>query len=118
MEVHIPTGHAGQTGFSLSYGATQVIPTAPQAYLSGDHKTYRYDFDDPFPGGTGWFAQVYNRGRYAHTFRLTIELDAVTTTVQDLPPVILLPFFGEPTGPALPVSAPGLPTPGGGGVPV
>ena len=114
MEVHIPTGHAGQTGFSLSYGDAQVVPYLPQAYLSGNHKTYSYDFDDPFPGGSGWFAQVYNRGRYAHTFRLTVELDALEATTLDLPPVILLPLIGAPAGavPAAPAS--GLPVPGGG----
>ena len=92
--LHIPAGHRGQTGFQLAYGGTQVIPRRGDAYYIGNKESRRFELDDPFPGGNGWFAQSYNRGRYAHTFKLQVEIDEVTFATELMPPVILLPYAG------------------------
>lgn len=94
LTLHIPAGHRGKTGFQLAYGATQVIPRAGGAYFHGNKVHHRWEYDDPYPGGAGWMAQVYNTGRYDHYFRLGVELDELVNIEQVLPPVMLLRAFG------------------------
>lgn len=112
--VHIPGGHKGQTGLRIYYGSTTVIPRSEDTWLKGNKKTFRFDLDDPFPGGEGWFTAVYNAGKYSHTFELTLELTDEVATLIELPPVLLLRSAGPLTlegGEAVTV-APGS---GGGG---
>src|SRR6266550_1890661 len=115
IAIEIPSGHHGMTGIAIFYGNAQLIPFDGTAYMRGSHKTTRYEFDDPHPGGKGWFAQHFNRDHfYDHVFHLSVELDEIATGTDLLPPVLLLRQFGEsfaggtPT-PVLP------PTFGGGG---
>jgi hypothetical protein len=94
--IEIPHGHHRLTGIAIYYGDGQVIPHKGSAYFRGDHTQRHWDLDDPFPGGTGWYAQAFNNDHhYDHTFHCEVELDEVSATAVQLPPVILLPFAGE-----------------------
>jgi hypothetical protein len=90
LELHVPAGHRGKTGFQLAYGNTQVIPRAGGAYFHGNKVHHRWEYEDPYPGGTGWYSQTYNTGRYDHYFRLQVEVDEIVNIEQLLPPVLLL----------------------------
>jgi hypothetical protein len=115
IQVHIPGGHRGQTGFQLWYGSSPVAPKNPDRYLKGNKKHFRFVLTDPFPGGDGWFTTVYNAGKYAHTFQLTLEIDDVSLAAGLNPPVILVPFGGEAPFEEEAPAGGGVPAPGSGG---
>lgn len=113
IQVHIPGGHRGRTGLRVFYGSAQVVPRTFDTWLRGNKKDFRFELDDPFPGGEGWFTEVYNGGAYSHTFELTLEITDAILSVVELPPVLLLRSAGSlaTEGGGVPV-APGS---GGGG---
>src|ERR1700675_3149174 len=79
ITVEIPRGHAGKTGMAIFYGNAQLIPFDGTAYIKGNGKTTRYEFDDPHPGGIGWFVEHFNGGKRDHPFRVAYELDEIAT---------------------------------------
>ena len=95
--IEIPHGHHRLTGIAIFYGDSQVIPAHGTSYYRGNGTQRHWDLDDPFPGGTGWFSRSFNNDHhYSHQFHCEVELDIVDTAQLQLPPVILLPFIGEP----------------------
>jgi len=117
ITVEIPAGHAGKTGIAVSFGNNQIIPTGGSAWMSGNKKTIRYDLDDMFPGGVGWFVDHYNSGKRAHTFRLAVEVDDSTVDASLLPSVLLLRQSGDPSLGGGSVGEPAPLAGGGGAVP-
>src|SRR5205807_4422203 len=70
IKVKIPGGHSRLTGLRIYYGASQVIPRSVGKWVRGNKVSYDFPFTDPQPGGAGWFTEVFNTGKYAHTFEL------------------------------------------------
>ena len=94
ITVEIPSGHVGKTGIRIWYNDAQLIPRNASTWLKGNKKTIRYDFDDPHPGGVGWYVDHYNAGRRDHTFYFVVELSELADALLN-PPVLLLRQYGE-----------------------
>lgn len=91
FQVVIPSGHNNLTGLRITYGNGQVIPKAEDTWLTGNHKTFEFELEDPMPGGIGWFSDVYNSDRmYDHSFQVTVEVVDLEDLLGTLPPVVLL----------------------------
>lgn len=68
VEVIIPTGHIGQTGFRLRYASQQVIPDTAGAWIVSSGEVIRWPLDG-FPTGAQWACQAYNLDpAHAHAF--------------------------------------------------
>ena len=115
IKVKIPGGHLRRTGLRIYYGASQVIPRTVGNWVRGNKVSFDFPFTDPKPGGGGWFTEVFNTGKYAHTFELYLEVNDLLTSVLSLPPILLLRQFGEslPAGSTPPTTV--APAPGSGG---
>ena len=111
--IQIPHGHHHLTGLQIAYGDVAVVPDTVGAYVRGNGHTERFELDDPFPGGSGWYAQSFNNDHhYTHVFHCGVEVESVQASLGTLTSVVLVPVAGEPI---TQTPAPGA-TVGGGGV--
>ena len=109
--IQIPHGHHHLTGLQIAYGDVAVVPDTVGAYVRGNGHTERFELDDPFPGGSGWYAQSFNNDHhYTHVFHCGVEVESVQTALLQLPPVILLPFSSAES---VPLTAPAVTVSGG-----
>lgn len=90
VELQIPPGHAGTTGFRLEVAQQQILPfsTAPTWILGDD---YVHEFDMDFEVGTGVRCATYNIGNYPHTHYLRLGIRRLAQpTVKTVPKLVAI----------------------------
>lgn len=100
VNVRIPPGHAGQTGFQVVYGGSVVLPwNDASAFLIDDDKDY--DFVIGFEFDQGLAINLYNVGSYPHSFYVRWDTTPVSlvapNAVGGIGPIVQL--AGQVTGP-------------------
>lgn len=79
VELLIPPGHNGLTGFALRYAGERLLPKAATEFIVGDNLDRFYDFR--FPVSAPLTLVGYNTdATYGHTFHLTFKLDLTAAT--------------------------------------
>jgi len=99
LEVTIPNGHAGLTGFAVEYGGTRIIPFGVQEWLVGNSEAFAFTVGFDI-GRTGLQVVTYNTGLFDHGHYLRLILTVI-----------------RPRGRGALVSVPTFPSDGGGGLP-
>lgn len=75
VQVVIPAGHIGLTGFRLDYGGQQVIPFTAGAWVTSDGEVIDWPLER-YPTGSQWQAVGYNLDKTtAHSFYFRFLLD-------------------------------------------
>lgn len=80
VQVRIPSGHAGFTGFYVANNATPIVPWAPNAaWVNGDNDYFEFDVNDEVSAGLA--VATYNTDVIDHTFYfrfVNVPISAVT----------------------------------------
>lgn len=77
VEIRIPSGHLGFTGFALEYGQQRLIPAfQPSAWIIGDNDLLDYVMN--FDVGKPVQVKTYNTGNYPHTHYLRFLISDIT----------------------------------------
>lgn len=71
LEIVVPRGHAGFTGFSIRYASQQVIPKKSGQFIVTDGETINWPIED-FPTGNQWVFRAYNTDVFDHNFYLRL----------------------------------------------
>jgi hypothetical protein len=92
LELIVPDGHAGFTGFALSYKGAQLWPWpvgAAQWYTANDHTVTvtldDYEVTDPVT------LSGYNVGNYQHTFYASLLVHDVPAPAQPAVSALVIP---------------------------
>lgn len=76
VDVLIPQGHAGQTGFRVVYSGQVIVPfggaDADTWVIGNDAEPH---FGVSFPISTGLVIQTYNTGRFDHSHYVRLKVD-------------------------------------------
>lgn len=73
LELIIPDGHSGLTGFALEHSGQQVIPATDGAWIIGNDERIEWPLAG-YPTGQHWRARAYNLDAHDHTFHLRLLL--------------------------------------------
>lgn len=89
IELRIPSGHMGFTGFAIDQADIRLLPWNNAAeWVIGDSDLLEYDFDLDAPRNLT--LKGYNTGAYAHTFYLRFGVTDISKG-QTTSPALLLP---------------------------
>ncbi len=90
VQVVIPAGHIGLTGFRLDYGGQQIIPFTSGAWVVSDGEVIDWPLEN-YPTGSQWQAVAYNLDKStAHAFYFRFLLDDLFAS--DLTPALVRPL--------------------------
>lgn len=76
VDIYIPAGHAGLTGFRLAVAHSPILPANTGAYIVGEDERLTYPLED-FPDSGQWSIFAYNLDVFPHAFYLTFLLKVV-----------------------------------------
>lgn len=72
VELRIPSGHAGLTGWRLAQSGQTIVPWAqPEQWIIGDDQVLHFTVDIEI--GSGLTVATYNTDIYPHTFYCLFE---------------------------------------------
>jgi hypothetical protein len=108
IELIVPAGHCGFTGFAITYQGTQVFPFAGAAWHIADNDKFVIPWNDEIMAG-GLVLHGYNTDIFDHTFYLRAKISNLATV---LPVVTDAPQAGGGT-PAADLTSIGALTSGG-----
>lgn len=69
VEVDVPDGHAGYTGFYLAVAHGRAIPLTDQAWIVANDHSFGWDMTGQLDSGA-WSLFGYNTGLFSHTFHV------------------------------------------------
>lgn len=88
VELTIPPGHAGATGFRLELAGEAILPfSRPAAWILGDGLHLYFDMDTEVDRGLN--AITYNTGNFPHTHFLRLKLRTVFDKVLPSTPTLV-----------------------------
>lgn len=116
VDIYIPAGHAGLTGFQLANAHQPVIPFDTGEYIIGENERLSYPLEGYGDSGS-WQMFAYNLDQFNHTFYVTFLLKIVRQAVYIVggPNPYVAPATGDEGGGAY-IAVP--PETGGGTTPV
>lgn len=96
IDIRIPPGHAGLTGFQLAQGHQAVIPINDGEFIVGDQESFSWPIDGFIDSGD-WQFIAYNVDRFEHTFYVRLLIQVVQTVLVTIPGPV--PFTAPDAGP-------------------
>lgn len=74
VNVLMPAGHAGQTGFALQYSGQVIVPFGgTDSWIRGNDEDAQFEVS--FPVGSGLLIVTYNEGRFDHSHYVRLRVD-------------------------------------------
>lgn len=89
IEIVVPRGHAGFTGFAIRYAQQQVIPYRSGQFVITDNETISWPTED-YPTGNQWVFRAYNEDVFPHSFHLRLLI--METARQGNPGATIVPI--------------------------
>lgn len=87
VEVLVPPGHNGTTGFALAQAHNPVHPERAGAFIVASNETFRWPIVDDSGGGQ-WSLFGYNTDGRAHTFYVRFYVVELNRTRVDAVPLV------------------------------
>lgn len=87
IEVVIPPGPSGLTGFAFVHSGQQVIPFTEGDWIVGDNEKLQWDIQR-FPTGDKWSVRAYNLDVYVHSIYLRLFLKELSDASFAAPPAV------------------------------
>lgn len=87
VEIMVPSGHAGLTGFQLALGAQPIIPFTAGAFIVADGETLNWPLEG-YPNSGAWQCRAFNTDVYAHSFHFRFLLREIRLAPASLFPVV------------------------------
>jgi hypothetical protein len=87
VEVIVPPGPSGLSGFQLRYNNVQQIPRTIGAFITTDDEKIKWPIEG-FPTGSGWQFTAYNTDINPHTYEIRFLIDELRRPVASLPPLV------------------------------
>lgn len=84
VEIFVPSGHAGLTGFALDLGQQQIIPYDGATFIVADSDTISWPMAKYGNSGQ-WRLRAYNTDVYAHSFYIRFLVNEIRDARQALP---------------------------------
>lgn len=89
VEIVIPDGHNGSTGFQLAQAGQAIIPEESGTYIVGNDEVIRWPLDGYNDAGS-WQLIAYNTDYYDHTFYLRFLIADASNKQQPLAAIPLI----------------------------
>lgn len=89
VDLLIPPGHAGQTGFQLVQSGQVILPFAGAAtdqWIIGNDVHELFDMD--YPVGSGLVIQTFNTGKFNHSHYVRLRVDYNAYTGANVKPAL------------------------------
>lgn len=67
VEILVPPGHSGLTGFQLRHSGAGVFPREDNKFVTADSEIIKWDVDD-VPTSGRWALRVFNADIYPHSW--------------------------------------------------
>lgn len=88
LEVFVPLGHNGLTGWAVSQANTQIIPETGDPFFVMDNDTVKWPLDG-FLNSGDWEFLSYNTDIVTHTFYLRFLVNEIDVNRQANIPVVV-----------------------------
>ena len=88
LEVLIPPGPSGLSGFRILHSGQVIIPFAADTWIIADDEVLNWDLDN-FPTGAKWSLRAYNTDIYEHTYYMRWHIDEIRSALTPYPAPIL-----------------------------
>lgn len=110
VDIYIPAGHAGLTGFQLAHAHQPIIPFDIGEFIVGEDERLIYPLED-YPDSGSWQLFGFNLDVFPHTFYVTflLKIRRVQSVIIGGPAPYVAPAIDDTSGPGVIVVPPEQP---------
>lgn len=87
LEVLVPPGHNGRTGFAIAQAHQPVYPDRAGTFVVGSGERFEWDMEDDLDNGN-WQLLGYNTAPIAHSFYLRFYVVENSKTIATPTPIV------------------------------
>lgn len=92
LEIVVPDGHAGMTGFQLAYGGQTIIPESGNVFVVTNDEVIHWPLEN-YPTGKQWQLVAFNQDLYDHHFYLRFLIKEIPPPGESVvsEPIVITP---------------------------
>lgn len=99
IQVLVPPGHVGRTGFQLRHGGDGVFPREATKFIVADNERLDIDVQDG-PDAGDWAFRAYNEGAFPHSWYVRFFVAEVSPRPLLAPPAMVVVQANQPANEA------------------